>query len=199
MKFLKGYSRMMAPESREKVEKRFAILLSKSLIVPPASIIPCVMPLVSIAYPQYVEIFGMIYLIGNGILALVYGSFFYLALGFLLQELSIHIERTVNKSEDIQTVYRRLLLAYRVGTAAFTVIGFSYCVFGSSEVLLRRSSYLFLIIQITTHPTFTVLILTVSRITHGSTKNAPYKVHIAATGTGEKNEIYLENVEDSVA
>ena len=197
MKFLKGYSRMMAPESREKVEKRFALLLSRSLIVPPLSVVPCVMPLIGIAYPQFVKEFGMAYLIGNGFLALLYGSFFYLAVGFLLQELSVHMEHTGAGSEDIRTVYSRLLLAYRFGSVCLLVIGFSYCLFGSSGVLLRKSSYLFLIIQITTHPTFTILILTISRITHGNPKTVPDKTQAVTVIADDRVEIYMKSTEKS--
>jgi hypothetical protein len=197
VKFLKGYSRMMAPESREKVEKRFALLLARSLIVPILSVVPCVMPLIGIAYPQFIMEFGRAYLIGNGLLALLYGIFYFLALGFLLQELSIHMGHTGGGSEDIRTVHSRLLLAYRVGSAALFTIGFSYCLFGSSRVLLRKSSYLFLVIQITTHPTFTILILTISRITHNNPKIVPDKTQAVTTVADDRIEIYSKRAEQS--
>lgn len=75
MKFLKGYSCMMTPESRGKVERRFASLQSKVLLIPLLAIVPCSLPLVSMGRPQYLTVFGMAYLIGNGLLTICYGGF----------------------------------------------------------------------------------------------------------------------------
>ena len=166
MKFLKGYSCMMSPESRDKVDRKFESLLSKTFLIPPLSIIPCVMPLFSIPFPQYVTEFGKVYLLGNGFLVICLGAFFYLALGFLLKELSSYLNTSSMVADDILIVYKRLRLAHRVGTSAFAIVGISYTLFGLREYFTRKSSYLMLIIQISTHPTFTVLILTVSQVTH---------------------------------
>jgi hypothetical protein len=181
IKFLKGYSRMMRPESREKVDLRFASLMKNSWALPPISLLPGLMPLFGLRYPEHVPVLGMVYLIGNGVLAICYGLFFNFALGFLLEELSIHLRNNPPEdNEDIQLVYNRLNLAHRIGSTLFFIIGFSYVIFGSWEMLLRKSSYLFLIIQITTHPTFTILILTVSHITHTRSKTAPLKIRSSA-------------------
>ena len=174
MKFLKGYSCMMSPESRQKVDLRFASLLSKTYLIPPLSIIPCVLPLFSIRFPEHVTELGKAYLVGNGFLVICLGAFFYFALGFLLQELSSYLKTSATAADDIIIVYNRLRLAHRVGTSAFAIIGISYTFFGSREYLLRKSSYLLLIIQISTHPTFTVLILTVSQVCHR--KIAPVQI-----------------------
>ena len=175
MKFLKGYSCMMSPESREKVDMRFASLLSKSELITPLSIIPCFLPLFGLGYPQYVREFGMAYFIGNGIFVICYGGFFYLTLGFLLEELTSYIKTSTTVADDILIVYKRLRLAHRVGTGAFALVGISYTFFGSREYLLRKSSYMLLIIQISTHPTFTVLILTVSQVCHRKVAPVPIK------------------------
>ena len=174
MKFLKGYSCMMSQESREKVDKRFAYLQSKTFLIPPLSIIPCVIPLFSIPYPQYVTEFGKVYLIGNGILAASYGLLFYFAVGFLLKELSVYFKTSSMVADEILAVYRRLKLAHRAGTLLFLTLGISYIVFGSSTSpdLIIKSSYLFLIIQILTHPTLTILTLTVSHISHRKIGNS---------------------------
>ena len=124
------------------------------------------MPLFSIPFPQYVTEFGKVYLLGNGFLVICLGAFFYLALGFLLKELSTYLNTSSMIVDDILIVYKRLRLAHRVGTSAFAIVGISYSLFGLREDFLRKSSYLLLIIQISTHPTFTVLILTVSQVTH---------------------------------
>ena len=105
MKFLKGYSCMMLPESRGKIDRRFASLQLKSFLVPLLAIVPCSLPLVSMGCPQYVTVFGMAYLIGNGLLAISYGGFFYLAVGFLLEELTSHIKTSTTVAFDILTVY----------------------------------------------------------------------------------------------
>ena len=167
MKFLKGYSCMMSPESREKVEKRFASLLTKSSYIPPLSVIPCVLPLFSMQlFPQYVREFGMAYLIGNGFLATLYGAVLYLAIGFLLEELSNYFKTSTMVAVDIITVYNRLKLAHRAGTLLFITLGSSYVTFGCRTDLISKSSYLLLIIQVLTHPTLTILTLTVSNISH---------------------------------
>ena len=187
--FLKGYSRMMSAESREKVEKRFASLKKISRAIPPISAIPCILPLVSLGYPQYGEIFAATYLIGNGILAMFYGLLFNFALGFLLTELHGHLEvDNGSGSDDIQQIYRRLRIAYCIGSVLFFIIGFSYMIFGSYEVLLRKSSYLILVIQITVHPTFTVLILTVSRISHKYSKTSPMRIRSSLDEIQKSNE-----------
>ena len=166
MKFLKGYSCMMSPESKGKIERRFASLQSKSFLIPLLAIVPCSLPLVSIGRPQYVTVFGMAYLIGNGLLAICYGGFFYLAVGFLLEELTSHIKTSTAVAFDILTVYKRLRLAHRAGTLLFITLGTSYVLIGCSENLIRHSSYLLLIMQILTNPTLTILTLTVSHISH---------------------------------
>ena len=174
MKFLKGYSCMMSPESRDKVDKRFAYLQSKSILIPPLSLVPCVMPLFSIPFPQYVAEFGKVYLVGNGILAASYGLLFYFAVGFLLKELFVYFKTSSMVADDILVVYRRLKLANRAGTLLFLTLGISYIIFGCSTNpdLILKSSYLFLIIQILTHPTLTILTLTVSHISHRKISNS---------------------------
>lgn len=172
--FLKGYSRIMKRERREKVDQKFAVLSRRCYLLIPMSFVPCILPLVGLGYPANAAIFGMAYLIGNGFLALCYGFLFNSALGFLLAELNTHLKERSGDSDDIKLVYDRLQLAYLIGSGAFVFIGFAYLIFGSWYILLRKSSYLFLIIQITTHPLFTILILTVSRISH--TKILPQKI-----------------------
>jgi hypothetical protein len=171
MKFLKGYSCMMTPESRGKVDRRFASLQSKALLIPLLAIVPCSLPLFSMGYPQYVRVFGMAYLIGNGLLAICYGGFFYLALGFLLEELTSYIKTSTTVADDILTVYKRLKLAHRVGTPLFLTLGASSMLFGSHEDLIRHSSYFVLIVQILIHPILTILTLTVSHISHRKVVN----------------------------
>ena len=157
------------------MEKKLSFLSKLSWTIPPLSVLPSLLPLFGLGFPEYVPIFGMVYFLGSGLLALAYGLLFNFALGFLLQELRIHLEhKTGSSSDDIYQIYGRLRTAYFAGSASFLIIGFSYLIFGSWEVLLRKSSYLILIIQITVHPTFTVLILTVSRISHPHFKIDPF-------------------------
>jgi hypothetical protein len=166
MKFLKGYSCMMTPESRGKVERRFASLQSKVLLIPLLAIVPCSLPLVSMGRPQYLTVFGMAYLIGNGLLTICYGGFQYLAVGFLLEELTSYIKTSTTVADDILIVYKRLRLAHRTGTLLFFTSGASYVLIGCCEDVIRHSSYLLLIMQILTNPTLTILTLTVSHISH---------------------------------
>ena len=178
--FLRGYSRMMRTESRLKVDIMFVRLSKYAQWIPPIAFLPCIMPAIGLIRPEYTDIFGTLYLLGNGILALFYGLLFNFALGFLLQELYLHLDHLKSSgggdSNDIQLVYDRLYLAYRIGSVGFVVIGFSYIIFGSWQVLLQMSSYLFLIIQIVVHPTFTILILTVSQISRSQSKVVPARL-----------------------
>ena len=191
--FLRGYSRMMRAESRLKVDKMFVRLSKYAQLIPPISFLPCIMPVIGLIRPEYTNIFGSLYLLGNGILALFYGLLFNFALGFLLQELSLHLEHLKTsgggESNDIQLVYDRLYLAYRIGSVGFLVIGFSYIIFGSWQVLLQMSSYLFLIIQIVVHPTFTILILTVSQISRSQSRIGPSRVKQSIVSSGMDRSI----------
>ena len=163
---LKSYTVMMTAERSERVAKGFAILSAICLTIPPTSFMYSVLPLVGLPYPFYEGTFAIIYLIGNGINAWLYGTLTTLSLRFLLKELQNQVESFPETSSDIRQVFRRLTYAYYVIASMSFIIGASYIIFGSSRYLMARSTYLFIFQQLTCPPSSTILILTVSRMSH---------------------------------
>jgi hypothetical protein len=116
-------------------------------------------------FPDVEDTIGMIYNIGVGINFLAYGFVFNHSVGFLLRELTIHIQNASNNPlYDIKIVYKRLRIAYLVGWVVFLSGGSLGIIFGSFSYLLKRSIYLVILFQIVMSPTLTVLIMTVSKI-----------------------------------
>ena len=164
IKCLKSYTTMMTVERSERVAKRFATFTRICMTIPPASFIYSMMPLVGLPYPFYERTFAVIYLIGNGINAWLFGALTTLSLRILLIELQNQVESFPETSSDIRQVFRRLTYAYYVIASMSFIIGASYIIFGSSRYLMARSTYLFIFQQLTCPPSSTILILTVSRI-----------------------------------
>ena len=161
---LKSYTTMMTAERSERVAKRFALFSRICLMIPPTSFAYSMIPLVGLPYPFYERTFAVIYLIGNGINAWLYGALTSLSLRFLLKELRCQVESFPKTSRDIKQVLQRLTYAYYVIVSMSFIIGASYVIFGSFSYLLVKSTYLFIFQQLTCPPSSTILILTVSRI-----------------------------------
>jgi hypothetical protein len=83
IQFLKGYSRMMSLESRERVSMRFQSLGFYSWFLPPFTLIFALMPLISTAYPSQSIQLGMTHLIGLFWLFIV-GLFSYICIIYYL-------------------------------------------------------------------------------------------------------------------
>ena len=183
--FLKGYAYMMAPESKDKVDIRFHHLLTSSYSIPPLSIIAAFAPCVTLRYPEYQKGAGGMYLVGSGLIAAFYGTLYALALGFLITEIRLHIENSSLECKDLALVLWRLRAAYYSGAMLFSIALFSYGIFGAWDYLLRKSSYIFLIIQIACGPLVTALILSVSRISHfhRSIRSIPVPMRVSTERT----------------
>ena len=166
IKCLKCYTAMMIVERCERVSSRFAILSRICWMILPTSFIYSIMLLIGLSYPHSERLFATIYLVGNGINAWLYGAVTSLSLRCLLNELKSHVESFPDNSDDIRQVVRRLTYAYNVIASMSFMIGASYVLFGSFNYLLVRSTYLFIFQQLTCPPSSTVLILTVSRMSH---------------------------------
>ena len=163
---LKSYTTMMTAERSVRVVRRFAKFSTICLMIPPTSFMYSVLPLVGLSYPAYESKFAVVYLIGNGINAWLYGALTSLSMSFLLKELQNQVESFPETSRDIRQVLRRLTYAYYVIASMSFIIGASYIVFGCFRYLLARSTYLFIFQQLTCPPSSTILILTVSRMSH---------------------------------
>jgi hypothetical protein len=170
--FLNGYACMMSADSCNKVKTRFAKLSFLSFFIPPFSLVICLIQSIGLLFPNSAEEIGMLYNIATAVNSLAFGIIFNHAVGFLLRELVIHIQNAAKGSaDDISAVYKRLNIAYIVLWAVFSLNGTLFLIFGSSIYLLRRSTYMVLIIQIIISPTLTVLVMTVRSLKKGGGKN----------------------------
>ena len=164
--FLKGYACMMTPASRDKVYSRYLHLLMASYSIPVLVFFVSVAPFVGLKDYSLRKVTAQTYLIGLGLISAFYGVLYALAIRFLLQEITIHIANSSINSDDITQVLNRLRAAYYAGSMLFLAVFVSYLICGSWNFILRKSSYVFLVIQIASHPFVTTLILTVSRISN---------------------------------
>lgn len=152
--FLNGYAHMMSSSHSEKVRIRIGILKIFSWFVSPIQLIIGLVQIVGLLYPEHEEQIGMFYNIATGLNSFCFGFIFNHAVGFVLRELVIHIKiAPESSSADIKAIFKRLKLAYLVVGVVFLSTMIFMIIFGSSTHLLRRSSYLVLILQIMMPPT----------------------------------------------
>jgi len=165
IKFLQRLTQSMSPEIGFIMVKRFNLLTTSVLFVPPLSIIFCLIPLFGIPQPKYRNIFAKTSFIGTGIMATMYAISVLNALGFLLQALSNHMNSIALFDEDIRTVYKRILLAYGVIAKVSFTVAFAYFIFGFWDFLLRKTIYIIVYNICGCAIGSTILILTISKIT----------------------------------
>jgi hypothetical protein len=178
--FLNGYAHMMSSSHSEKVRIRIGTLKFFSWFISPIQLAICLVQIIGLLYPEHEEKIGMFYNIATGLNSFCFGFIFNHAVGFLLRELVIHIKNAPEgSSADIKAVFKRLKLAYLVVWVVFLSTMIFMIIFGSSTYLLRRSSYLVLILQIMMPPTLIVFILTVTRITRGNRKFFTFIVSVS--------------------
>jgi hypothetical protein len=131
------------PEIGKKVLKRFNFLNKLALLIPVLSLIPSLIPIVGISLPRYRDVYAKISLIGMGLMVIMLGTLSVNALGFLLRELSSHINLFDQSDKDIIIVYKRLRIAY-YGFFMNTIgIGSTYWLFGIWDFLFTKTTYLF--------------------------------------------------------
>lgn len=104
--FLKSCMRIMSIVSRIRFVKRFHFLSIFSVILPPISLIFSIMPVISLKYPIHSTPLNMTYLIGNGIVALLYGLIFINSLNFVLKELNTVIYSSSNSNDYNDNNYK---------------------------------------------------------------------------------------------
>mmetsp|Transcript_15354 Transcript_15354/g.14724 ORF Transcript_15354/g.14724 Transcript_15354/m.14724 type:complete len:396 (+) Transcript_15354:229-1416(+) len=168
--FLNGYARMMSSDSCAKVRTRFASLSFCSWLIPPSSLAICLVQCIGLLYPSKEDKIGQMYNIGLGFLCLSFGVIFGHSLGFLIGELGVHLKSGSMSTADIKTVSKRLKIALVIGGGLFFSMFLLCVIFGSSLLLLHRSTYLVVLFQIMMSPTATILIMTVSKISSKDSK-----------------------------
>ena len=168
LKFLKGYSRLMSVESRERVMVRFTSLRLCSYFILlccfPVSLSCILAPI----YKKYMAAWCRLMVVGAGVLVSVYGVLFLIALGFLLHELKGSMKSLASSNsgiDDISMVCKRLQLAYHYG--GFLIVGGAgmMILFGSLDYLFTKSSYILILVRLTGVQLFGILIITLSKIT----------------------------------
>jgi hypothetical protein len=167
-KFLRQYTISLNPEIGKKVLKRFNFLNKLALLIPVLSLIPSLIPIVGISLPKYRDVYAKISLIGMGLMVIMLGTLCVNALGFLLRELSSHINLFDQSDKDIIIVYKRLRIAY-YGFFMNTIgIGSTYWLFGIWDFLFTKTTYLFFYQICCVAIASIILILTLSTISRPS-------------------------------
>jgi hypothetical protein len=179
MNCLQSYTVMMTGERKEILSKHFSMLNKVCMIIPLTCVGFSLLPVIGLQYPMYGSTFAVIYLIGNGLNAWVYGILTASALKHLLYELSNHVNTFSQSSDELKLVIKRLKSANIVVIHNCFNVGLSFIIFGASDFLLTKSTYLFIIHQICCPVGATVLILTVSKISYipvGSTRILSHRI-----------------------
>lgn len=182
LKFLRGCNGYISPSiviDAKKFGNRICFLASMAFCIPPVSLCLCSLALIGIQVAQYQESFIKIYVIGSGILALMYGLLITYAFRFVLKYLEEHIVNFEQSSIEIQSVYKRLKRAYHVCGSISALVGTLCLSFGLSDYLWNRSHYVFTCIRIILPLCGTVLIIEPSRT---------IKRHTVTTGYGQGAE-----------
>jgi hypothetical protein len=120
------------------------------------------------------------------------------AIGFLLRELDVYIQSSVGCVDDIKAVYTRLKNAYLTLWVVLLTNFILFISFGSNIYLLRRSSYMILVIHIIISPTLLVLILTVARSSQSNSKiyiNS-YKTNDSKTNDSKKTSPHFSQLKE---
>jgi hypothetical protein len=166
--FLKGYSRIMSPASSQKVKSRFACLSYFSYFIPPFSVAVCLIQSIGLLYPNHEESFGQFYNICTSLSFFAFSISSINAIGFIIRELDDYIKGSKTCVKDIEAVRVKLKNAYLTLWIVLFPNFILFMSFGSNMYLLRRSSYMILVIQIMMSPTLLVLIMTVVSTSQGS-------------------------------
>lgn len=165
LNFLNGYARRMCSTRHTALRARYKILRKCSWLIVPLSVIPAVAPSLSVAYPKCIHVLSTVGVAGTGILVFIYGILFITALGFLLAELSSYLESSsLENSDDLRVVQRRMSLAYYAGGSVIIFGSSAMTVFGSWDFLLSKASYIIIGARLLGMPLFMILTITLSSI-----------------------------------
>lgn len=208
IQFLEGYSRMMTPESRERVHQRFLSLGFYSWFTLLGVVIASLMPLISVAIPSHAKQLCMTQLILVAFAAITYGLIFCGCLSFLLKELHMYTNRTDKQlqskaeSSHMKLIVFRLKAAYYLIGGATIQFGIVYLIFGCSNFLFHLTTYAILIMYTLAAPTTFVLVITVSGVSQNESKAAPQpdeKTQSKKALVSNRSKHFWKTVSDQVA
>jgi hypothetical protein len=183
LQFLKGYSRMMTSDSKERVHERFEAFGIYSWFILPFTVIVGLLHFIAIAYPAQSQQLCMAHLIGMGAISIVYGTIAFSCLSLLLKELNMYIKNTsLTASQDIQLVVNRLSIAKMVTAFCPYSYGAFYIIFASSNLLFHLNVYFLLFAMTCISPATLIFVITISFVS----RPADAKRIVPTTSSGEK-------------
>ena len=191
LKFLKSYMTMIPVARRERVEGRFALLIVLCSTMFPLCCIFGFMPVVGLIYPGHLRDFGMIFLVGIGLLAWLYGWLISSALRDVLIELKNHVDSYPQSSGELKVVLRRLTRAYYVLIANCLAVGLFAILFGTIETLRRQTIFMMVLASLNCPIASTLLVLTVAKMP--APKVSPTETALAY-GTGKSGHWNLRAI-----
>jgi hypothetical protein len=164
-------------------------LASMAYCIPPGSFCCCFIPYFYLVFPGFQNEFLSVYIIGNGLLALLFGFLITYAFRFVLKYLEDHISHFDQVSYEIRSIYNRLKRAYYICAIISAIVGIILVAFGSSSYLWKRSNYVFIFMRIVIPICGTILVKT--------THSAMDKQHRSTDSTNSPTENGFEFVLES--
>jgi hypothetical protein len=170
------------------VDMMTQLLASMAYCIPPASFCCCFIVSFGIHYPRFQNEFIKVYIVGGGLLALLFGSLITYAFRFVLIYLDDHISNFDQVSYEIQSIYKRLKHAYYICGSISAIVGIACVSFGASSYLWNRSNYLFIFMRKVLPICATVLVI----ITHSPVTEINRSISSTVFLPGDGLEIVLE-------
>lgn len=171
--------------------------------IPPASFCCCFIASFGIQFPRFQNEFTKVYIIGNGLIALLFGSLITYAFRFVLIYLEDHISNFDQASYEIQSIYKRLKRAYYICGSISAIVGIACVSFGASSYLWNRSNYMFIFMRIVLPICASIIVITTHSTmvdTRSSTSSTDYfpenGLEIVVETTVPKNTRKLSNIFD---
>lgn len=150
----------------EKFEMNVTAISRFAWLIFPLGLIIFSVPSVGLAFPQYQKTFAKTFLIGTGVIGLIFITIISFSCRLLLVELYKHIKNvsgTSNESNDLKRVYDRLNISFKFMIIVCTTGCCGLIAFGCIDFLLSKTTYLLLILQITMPIVLALLLSTISR------------------------------------
>ena len=169
LNFLRESKQLMNAKNLNNVISRLTVMQRLSWLVVPLSIPISLSPVFALVYRNYVKAFAMTLIIGIGLLLFLYVILYLVALGFMIDELSSHIEiygdlAITGESHNLRSVLRKLNSAYYIGGAFILSGSAAMVLFGSFDFLLQQFAYLGIIVRFNGIVVFTLLHLTIAGV-----------------------------------
>lgn len=185
--YLKKSLFLLGTESRRNVIVRLLLLQNFSWLLVPLSIPSALGSILAVIYPEHVIEFAKLFLLGVAVLVCSYGFAFVACLAALLSELSAHIlSPAISDTDSLHTVYRRIWMALYGGGSLLIGGSFGFFLFGSSNFLLQKLSYLMVITRLIGVCLFIILYVTFSGTTTSSGTVVPQMKSTSSTNSTKK-------------